>query len=516
MARYKAYDYNQLVIVPVSLDRQLSPGTLEYAIHKVIEEHVDTSIFDDKYCNDETGCSAYDPKILLKIILFAYSRGILHSRRMERACRESIIFMALACGQQPDHSTFAGFISSMGNERITELFTQVLLICEKEGLLGGTHFSLDGLKLSSNASKEWSGTHSDLLKKKERLEQKVKEAIREQAKEDAGGEDYDAEREEKRIKRLTRNAERIGTFLADNRSKKGRRGSEVQSNVTDNESAKMVSSHGVVQGYNANAMVDEDHQVVVHAEAFGEGEDAHNMGPMLKGASDNLEKAGCGPDALKDKVVSADTGFYSKDNFAACSDAQVDAYIPDRGFRNRDPRFADAKRHRRSVDKHKQRYKSKKRFYTPEDFKVDEKTGRLICPAGAKLYCSHKAITTSDGYQGTAYCAPKTACRVCKLRSKCLRNPKSLQRQVYFFHTKPTGGWAYEMRQKIDTVEGRKMYSKRMKIVEPVFGNVKAQKDMDRFTMRGRDKINIQWRLYCIVHNIEKILHFGKTWSKVA
>ncbi len=83
-------------MVPVSLDKQLSPGTLEYAIHKVIEEYVDTSIFDEKYCNDETGCCAYAPKILLKIILLAYSRGILHSRRMERACRENIIFMALA------------------------------------------------------------------------------------------------------------------------------------------------------------------------------------------------------------------------------------------------------------------------------------------------------------------------------------------------------------------------------------------------------------------------------------
>jgi len=516
MARYKGYDYNQLVMVPVSLDKQLVPGTLEHAIHTVIEEHVDTSIFDDKYSNDETGCCAYDPKILLKIILFAYSRGILHSRRMERACRENIIFMALACGQQPDHSTLAGFVSSMGVEHITELFTQVLMVCEKEGLLGGTHFSLDGLKLSSNASKEWSGTHSDLLKKKARLEQKVKESIEEQQKEDAGGENFDREREEKRIKRLSRNAERIGKFLEDNKPKGGRGGKEVQSNVTDNESAKMVSSHGVVQGYNANALVDEKHQVVVHAEAFGEGEDAHNMGPMLQGAQHNLEKAGCGSDALRDKVVSADTGFYSKDNFAACREAAVDAYIPDRGFRNRDPRFADSKRHRRSVDKHKKRYTSKKRFFTPEDFKVDEATGRLMCPAGAKMYCSHKNLTTSDGYQGTAYCAPKTACRVCKLRSKCLRNPNSPQRQVYYFHTKPTGGWAYEMKQKIDTVEGRKMYGKRLKIVEPVFGNVRAQKDMDCFTLRGRSKINIQWRLYCLVHNIEKIVHYGKSRTKVA
>jgi transposase len=515
MPRYKHYDYNQLVMVPVSLDRQLAPGTLEYAIHQIIEERVDTSIFDEKYRNDETGCTAFSPKILLKIILFAYSRGILHSRRMERACRENIIFMALACGQQPDHSTLAAFVSSMGSERIIDLFTQVLLVCEEEGLLGGTHFSLDGLKLSSNASKEWSGTHAELLKKKEKLEQKVKIAIGEQQKEDVGGEDRDMQREDKRIRRLTRNAERIGKFLEENKPRSGCRGKEKQSNVTDNESAKMISSHGVIQGYNANALVDEKHQVVMHAEAFSEGEDASNMGPMLAGAQQIMEKAGHGPDALKGKIVSADTGFFSKKNIEACNDEEVDAYIPDRGFRNRDPRFAEAQRHRRSVDKHKRRYKSKKRFFTPDDFKIDDRTGRLTCPAGKSLYQSGQNINIS-GYRGVAYRAPKTACKDCKLRAKCLQTPDAVQRQVRYFHSKPTGGWANEMKRKIDTVEGRRMYGKRLKIVEPVFGNIRAQKDLNRFTLRGRSKINIQWRLYCLVHNIEKILHFGTSFAKAS
>jgi transposase len=85
MPRYKPYDYDQLMMIPVTLEQQLVPGTLEYAIHRLIEERVDTSIFDERYRNEETGRTAYDPKVLLKIVLFAYSRGILHSRRMERA-----------------------------------------------------------------------------------------------------------------------------------------------------------------------------------------------------------------------------------------------------------------------------------------------------------------------------------------------------------------------------------------------------------------------------------------------
>lgn len=516
MPRYKPYNYDQLLMVPVSLEDQLAPGTLEYAIHRLIEERIDTALFDEKYCNDETGRSAYDPKLLLKIVLFAYSRGLLHSRRMERACQENVTFMALACWQKPDHSTLAAFISSMGDERIVKLFTQVLLICEQEGLLGGTHFSLDGLKLSSNASKEWSGTQAELLKKKTKLEQKVKAAIREHREGDLRGGDQDEQRQQERIRRLARQAERIEKFLARNEPKQGRRGKEIQSNVTDNESAKMVSSHGVVQGYNANALVDEKRQVVVHAEAFGDGDDATSAGPMLQGAKRNLQAAGCGSEPLKDKIISADTGYYSVENLEACRAEDVDAYIPDREFRKRDPRFAEAQRHRRSVDKHKQRYKSKKRWFGPEDFRLDDRTGKLICPAGKGLYKNGKNFETEGGYLATAYRAPKSACRDCPLRARCLRNPNVRSRQVRLFHGRRPGSLTDAMKQKVDTVSGRTMYGKRLAIVEPVFGNIRVQKRLDRFTLRGRRKVNIQWRLYCLVHNIEKILHFGTSFVMAA
>jgi transposase len=515
MPRYKPYDYKQMLMLPLSLEDQLAPGTLEYAIHHLMEERIDTSMFDEKYRNDDTGRCAYDPKVLLKVVLFAYSRGILHSRRMERACRENITFMALTCGQAPDHSTLAAFVSSMGEEKIVDLFTQVLLVCEEEGLLGGTHFSLDGLRLSSNASKEWSGTHGDLMKKKQKLEEKVKAAVREQQQEDLGGGDDDKARQEQRVRRLKRQADRIDKFLAANEPKQGRRGKEVQSNVTDNDSAKMVSSHGVVQGYNANALVDEKHQVVVNAEAFGDGDDATSAGPMLQGAKRNLKAAGCGSEPLKGKIISADTGYYSVDNLEACRDADVDAYIPDREFRKRDPRFVEAMRHRRSVDKHKQRYKSKKRWFTPEDFRLDERTGKLICPAGHGLYIKYRHFEVR-GYKAIAYQAPKTACRNCPLRAKCLRNPNTIARQVHIFYGRRPGSLTDEMKQKIDTVYGRKMYGKRLAIVEPVFGNIRAQKRLDRFTLRSRGKVNIQWRLYCMVHNMEKILHFGTSFAKVA
>ncbi len=515
MGRYKTYDYNQMVMVPVSLANQLMPGTLESAIHYVIEERIDLSAFDARYRNDETGRKAYDPKVLLKVVLFAYSRGILHSRRIERACKDNITFMALACGQAPDHSTIAAFVSSMGSVELTGLFTQVLLVCEQEGLLGGTHFSLDGLKLAGNASKEWSGTHAELLKKQEKLERKVKDAIRAHRASDRRGDERDEQRHQKRIRDLKRDAERIEKFLKETQPKRGYRGSEIQDNITDSESGKMVSSHGVIQGYNANAMVDEKHQVVVHAEAFGNGSDASLMEPMLSGAKQNLKAAGLGDEALKDKIVTADTGYFSIENLEACQAAEVDAYVPDKAFRSRDPRFANARRHRRSVDKHKQKYKSKKRWFSTQDFKYDERTKKLICPAGHGLYVRNRNFQ-ADGYYGIAYQAPKTACRNCPLRAKCLRNPKTVARQVHVLNGKRPGSIIDAMKTKIDTPEGRAIYGRRLANVEPVFANIRAQKRMDRFTLRGRQKVNVQWTLFCLVHNIEKIQNFGVSYAKAS
>jgi transposase/cytochrome c556 len=514
MAKHQHYDYKQSVIEPIFLEDQLVPGTLEYAIHYIVEERLDMSVFDARYNNDETGRKSIDPKLLLKIVLYGYSRGMISSRSLEYACQKITTFMALACNKTPDHSTIAAFVSSI-DEEIEDLFTMVLMICHEEGLLGGTHFSIDGLKLSSNASKEWSGKFDDLKKKQDALRRKVKQIVKEHKrtdKKERGKSPTDKERLKKQIKKLSQQADRIEQFLSENEPKIGSTGKEIQSNVTDNESAKMATSHGVLQGYNANAMVDDKNQIITSAQVFGSGTDTKAMAPMLEEARNNLEAAGI-EDPLEGKTVSADTGYYSVENLEACEDEKVDAYVPDQQFRKRDVRFKDAGRHRRSIDKHHQRYKSKKRFFDVNDFKLNEDTGKLVCPGGKELYVKNRNFADAAGYKYIAYEAPKTACRNCKLRSKCLRNAKTQSRQVHILQKKRPPSITDKMREKIDTPEGRKIYSKRIAIVEPVFGNIRACKKMDRFTLRGKAKVNIQWKLYCLVHNIEKILNYGKCFA---
>ena len=126
MAKYKPYSYAQGRLIPVMFSKQILPGTFEFTLSQLIDNEIDLSIFDARFKNDETGSPAYDPRILLKIILFAYSRGITSSRRITRCCEENIIFMALSANTRPHFTTIADFISTMDKE-IIPLFREVLL-----------------------------------------------------------------------------------------------------------------------------------------------------------------------------------------------------------------------------------------------------------------------------------------------------------------------------------------------------------------------------------------------------
>jgi transposase len=523
MPRFKVCDYRQKLMIPVSLEEQLVPGTLEHAVHYLIEERVEDSWFEDLYANDETGAPAYPPRMLLKIILFGYSRGLISSRKLERACRENVTFMALSCGEHPDHSTFADFVGKLDG-RITAVFSEVLLICHEEGLLGGSHFSLDGLKLAANASRENSGTFSELRHKLEKLEAKLKEKIAEHARHDReekrarrtrSSEDDDctlqARRAEQSIERLRRKSERLREFLAENEPKEGAR-REVQSNVTDNDSWRMHTSHGTIQGYNAQALVDSRHQVIVHGEAMGAGQDYRHVGPMLEGAAENLEGAGIAQEMpLSGATFSADCNYHSHENLAACVEAGVDAYIPDTNFRKRDPRFATQERHKPKAQQ------SEPHRLGLEHFSYDQATDSYRCPRGKVLRL--EAATTCDqrGNLYRRYQARREDCEACPLREQCIQRGGTRRT----LHIPKHGGehpptLSQQMRAKIDLPESRQIYAQRLAIVEPVFANIRTAKGLNRFTYRGKDKVNTQWLLYCLVHNFEKIANYGLQWLEKA
>lgn len=516
MAKYKRFDYSQSRLLPVSFHKQIQPGTFEYTLSYLIDNKVDLSCFEELYKNDETGASAYNPSILLKIILFAYSRGIFSSRDIARACEENVIFMALSADTRPHFTTISNFVSGT-NGQIDDIFTDVLLYCNQIGLIGKTMFAIDGCKMPSNASKEWSGTRKSLKKKKDKMQKAVTYILNKHRNADNKEcESNTREREKHYIETLDKRIAKIEKFLKTEKEKIGKKGKPINSNITDNESATMKTSKGVIQGYNGVAAVDEKNQVIVHAEAFGQGPENDLLEPMIDGVNDNFKTIGIKGDICDKAKITADAGFHSEATIKKLAEENIDAYVADIQFRKRDPKFAN-------VDKYKERFRKERAArdgssltFRPKDFKFPDDLSHCICPAGKRLYKDGSGVYT-NGKRYVRFRGPKFACLPCHLRSKCLRNPSGNgTRQVVFFIGITNGcdaTYTQRMKEKIDSEQGRAIYSKRIGTVEPVFGNIRHTLKLNRFTMRGKRKVNIQWKLFSIVHNLLKIHRFGPAFN---
>jgi transposase len=500
MAKFKPCNEDQLVMLPISLKDQLVPGTLEHAISQLVDKYIDLSVFAMRYNNDETGATAIHPKILLKVILLAYAKGMISSRQIERACQENIVFIALSYGYAPDHSTIATFISSMQSE-IQTIFSNILLVCEEMGLLDGTHFSLDGVKLSANVSKEWSGTFDELKHKRDKLQEKLQQVMAEHAQADQQPA-VDVERQKKRERRFQLQVERLNQFLQEQEPKRGSDGKEIQSNVIDNESVKMPTAHGVVQGYNAQALVDSKHQVILAAEAFA-SQDHENLAPMLEGAKKNLASIGKDETYFQGKQLTADSNYHSFDSLNVCQDEKIDAYIPDIQFRKRDPHFADQERFQDGIHG-RQRAGAKPSPFNASDFSFEASKQVYLCPQGKELTChAHNQVNRYRTYD--VYHARVQDCAACPVKSRCLSKSTSSRRYLSIPVDSQPPNSIDAMKAKIDSEQGKKIYARRLGIVEPVFANICVHKHMNRFTLRSKWKVDIQWRLFALVHNIGKI-----------
>jgi hypothetical protein len=412
--------------------------------------------------------------------------------------------MALSCGYRPDHSTIAHFVSSMQQE-IESIFGNILLVCEELDLLGGTHFSLDGVKLPANASKEWSGTFKELKRKRDKLQGKLRQVIAEHIRQDglAGPE---SERRQKQKKRLQRQVERLSEFLQEQKPKAGKGRREIQSNVTDNQSAKMPTSHGVIQGYNAQALVDAKHQIIVHAETFS-SQDHENLAPMMAGAKKNMQAIGKGENYFEGRQLSADSNYHNYANLALCKAEGLDAYIPDLQFRKRDERFARQQRFKDGIHPRK-RPARKEDTFTTADFLFDESKQAYLCPQGKVLKCGARGQRNRYRVYDI-YRARQEDCASCRLRPRCLSGPSTPRRYLSVRVDGQKPNLIDEMKAKIDTSQGKQIYARRLAIVEPVFANICVQKRLDRFTLRTKAKVDVQWRLFALVHNIGKIHNYG-------
>jgi hypothetical protein len=214
-------------------------------------------------------------------------------------------------------------------------------------------------------------------------------------------------------------------------------------------------------------------------------------------------------------VMTADAGYHSHDNMRALYEAGIPALVADGRMRKRDERLASQQRHRDKPDPLHDKTKAQPkpvRLFRPEDFIVDAQNNCCICPAGQTLYSSGSRCRI-NGRVAHRYKGTQAGCGACTLRAQCLRHPERTPiRQVAIFASGPASGhMATElMKRAIDSARGRAIYSQRIATVEPVFANIRHTKRLDRFTLRGKEKVGTQWRLYCLVHNIEKLARNGK------
>jgi transposase len=515
MARYKRID-TQPKFLPVDLARQLLPGTFEHAVHHLLEHLIDLSPFDERFRNDETGAPAYPPALLLKVVLAAYAHGVVSSRGIERLCREHVTFIAL-CGDQPPHfTTIADFVSTTG-DAIAHVFGAVVAVCQEQGLVGRGMFAIDGVKLPSNASKRRSGTRAEFERQATKLEATAHAILQRHRAADAlPTEPPLSEKDRRRIERLQRDAAELRAWLERHpEDRRGPTGKVRQSNRTDGESAKMATGKGVIQGYTGVAAVDAKHQIIVEAQAHGTGSEQELLLPVVDAMREREVLAA-------QSLITADAGYHSEANLQALAAREIDALIADTEMRQRDERFATQGHHRAKPDALYDKSRpeappSEARLFQPSDFQYDPVARTCRCPAGKSLYRKGKDLVVGN-LIGEQFRGAQRDCVPCPLRARCLRHPdKTPTRQVMFF----TGRVAHpqkrqrpethttRMKARIDTPEGRAQYAARFGIVEPVFGNLCYNKGLARFTLRGRRKVDGQWKLFCLVHNIEKLAHLA-------
>ena len=330
-------------LLPPDMNQWLASGHLAHFIIEVVET-LDLSAFTAKFRIDGVGATAYNPKILVGVLLYAYSQGVRSSRQIERRCQEDVAYRIIAANQQPDHSTISRFVASNETE-LGGLFVQGLKMCAEAGLVKVGTLSLDGTKLKANAALEGNRTRSKL---EEEIATILAEAREEDRREDGlygerRGDELPPELSDPRGRRarlkacLERvkekeeqpRAEQARKIEAwENRDKRGPEPTaledlsvkEAKANVTDPDSGVMKTRSGFIQGYNAQVMVTEE-QIIVAADVTQEATDKLQLQPMVKQTRANL--AVLAPVASLGTVLT-DAGYYSEANARSMEEQYTD------------------------------------------------------------------------------------------------------------------------------------------------------------------------------------------------
>ena len=336
MPRFKEYHQSQIMLMPPSLEDKVAQDHLARYISQVVDE-MNTSEIERKY--SETGCPAYHPKMLIKLLIYGYSLGIRSSRRIQRAAREDVVFMWLAGQQEPDFRT----ISDFRKDRllnIKQLFRQVLDLCCELGMVRCGKISIDGTKIEANSSRYRMTYRKKLEKSKANYEKKIDEIFEEAERVDAEedrlygekdgyslGRGYTNDEIKKALKKLSRDKERLKGQMKKVQDKielvngkLGVMGNERNSyGNTDPDATLMLMKEGSL-GVSYNVQLATENQVVIGYGVFQRPNDNHLFQPMVEEVATNLGKL--------PEIAVADKGYCSQSNYEYAEDKGITAAIP--------------------------------------------------------------------------------------------------------------------------------------------------------------------------------------------
>lgn len=439
-------DREQAFLLPPSLREWLPEDHLAWFLIDAVEE-MDLSAFLADYREDGWGRAAYEPRMMVALLLYAYAVGERSSRQIERRCREDIAFRVITANAVPDHATIARF-RERHEQALTALFVEVLRLCAEAGLVRVGAVAIDGTKLAANASMRANRSYAALG---EEIEQMLAEAAAADAHEDAllgdarGDELPEGLRNRSdRLARLRAARERLQREVQEQHVRYGRRLQErarkeaalppgkhlrgrkplaptgsvpadAKANATDPDSRTLRDGPRYLQGYNAQAAVGEG-QIVLACELVAETNDRHQLVPMLDATKETLSAV---TDADEIGVVLADAGYWDTDALEHVVASGQRLII--------NPVTSNPRR--------------------PRSSKPNPRAPRL---QGIRLGM-HEAITSDDG---------------------------------------------------------RALYAKRRELAEPVFGQIKVNRRCDRFLRRGLAKCRSEWKLICATHNLLKLWRY--------
>jgi transposase len=458
----RPYCQNQSQLFPANLLDFIKDDDLCMVVDDVVN-NLDLSCL---YVNIATeGNMAYHPKMMLKVLFYAYASGIFSSRKIAKALGENVAFIYLAAWQRPDFRTINNFRKN-NLEPIEDLFVQIVDTCQQLKMVKLGHISIDSSKFKANAADRKTYDAKRIEREIKRILDKADE--QDQHEDDLYGSDKTGDELPQHIRDRNQRIEKLKQI-----KQQLEKESKKKLNATDTDAVFMKTTAGIKTAYNAQASVDEDFQVIVAADVTNDPNDKEQLLPIIEQTEQNT-------DADID-ILTADCGYSTGNNLQKLESSDINAYIPDDTYQSRS------------------RGKPVSAF-DKDNFIYDHNTDVFTCPEGKVVRFWHTRHYPKGDYR-VYRCLE---CAGCQHFGQCTKSKKgrSIWRRVVDENIK-------KMRTKLDSESGKAIYAKRKHIIEPVFGHMKSVLGFTGFNLRGLQKVKAEFKIVAIAHNLKKISKYA-------